>query len=76
MPKCDFNKVAMQLYWNHTSAWVLSCKFAAFFQNTFSQVELRVAASGELSSLTFLVTAKLSNYVKRLTQIYQASFLQ
>ena len=30
MPKCDFNKVA-----NHTSAWVFSCKFAAYFQNTF-----------------------------------------
>ena len=26
MPKCDFN----------TSAWVFSCKFAAYFQNTFS----------------------------------------
>ena len=34
MPKCDFNKVTVQLYWNHTSAWVLSCKFAAYFQNT------------------------------------------
>ena len=36
MPKCDFNKVAFQLYWNHTSAWVFSCKFIAYFQNTFS----------------------------------------
>ena len=35
MAKCDFNKVALQLYWNCTSAWVFSCKFAAFFQNTF-----------------------------------------
>ena len=26
---------AKQLYWNHTSAWVFSCKFAAYFQNTF-----------------------------------------
>ena len=34
MPKCDFNKVAKQLYWNSTSAWVFSCKFAAYFQNT------------------------------------------
>ena len=33
MPKCDFSKVA---YSNHTSAWVFSCKFAAYFQNTFS----------------------------------------
>ena len=29
------HKVALQLYWNHTSAWVFSCKFAAYFQNTF-----------------------------------------
>ena len=36
LPKCDFNKAALQLYWNHTSAWVLSFKFAVYFQNTFS----------------------------------------
>ena len=36
MPKCDFNNVAKQLYWNHTSVLVFSCKFAAYFQNTFS----------------------------------------
>ena len=24
------------LYWNHTSAWVFSCRFAVYFQNTFS----------------------------------------
>ena len=35
MPKCDFNKVAKQLYWNHTSAWVFSCKFAAYFWKPF-----------------------------------------
>ena len=33
MSKCDFNKVALQLYWNRTLAWVFSCKFAAYFQN-------------------------------------------
>ena len=32
MLKCDFNKVA----WNRTLTWVISCKFAAYFQNTFS----------------------------------------
>ena len=36
MPKCDFNNVAKQLYWNRTLAWVFSCKFAVYFQNTFS----------------------------------------
>ena len=36
IPMCDFNIVAKWLYWNHTSAWVFSCKFAVYFQNTFS----------------------------------------
>ena len=31
-----FNKVALQLYWNRTSTWVLSSKFVAYFLNTFS----------------------------------------
>ena len=31
MPKCN----AKQPYWNHTSAWVFSVKFATYFQNTF-----------------------------------------
>ena len=42
MSKCDFNKVQKQLYWNRTSA---SCKFAAYFQNTFSKEHLWSAAS-------------------------------
>ena len=29
-------EVWFQLYLNHTLAWVLSCKFVAYFQNTFS----------------------------------------
>ena len=35
MPKWDFNKVALQLHWNHTSAWVFSCNVTAYFQNPF-----------------------------------------
>ena len=31
---------ALQLYWNHTSVWVLHCKFAAYFQYTFLQEHL------------------------------------
>ena len=45
MPKCDFSKVAKQLYWNHTSAWAFSCKFAVYFQNTSSKEHLWMAAS-------------------------------
>ena len=45
MWKCDFNRVALQLYWNHTSVSVFSCKFAAYFQSTFSEEHLWRAAS-------------------------------
>ena len=34
MLKCDLNKVALRLHWNSTSAWLVSYKFAACFQNT------------------------------------------
>ena len=53
MPKCGFNKVAKQLYWNSTSAWGFSCKFAAYFQNTFSTEHLWMATSGKTSSSLF-----------------------
>ena len=36
IPNCGFNKVSKQHCWNHTSAWVFSCKFVAYFYNTFS----------------------------------------
>ena len=32
MLKCDFNKLALQFYWSHFSAWVFSYKFDAFFR--------------------------------------------
>ena len=40
MPKCDFNKVALQFFGNHTSTWVFSCKLVhifrtPLFQNTY-----------------------------------------
>ena len=49
MPKSDFNNVAKQLYWNHTSTWVFSCKFAAYFQNKFSYEHLLVSVSEHLN---------------------------
>ena len=44
MWKYDSNKVTKQICWSHTSAWMLSCKFAAYFPNTFSQEHLGMAA--------------------------------
>ena len=40
MSKCYFKK-------SHLVAWVFSCKFAAYFQNNFSQEQLWVTASGK-----------------------------
>ena len=51
MPKCDFNKVALQRYWNRTLALVFSCKCAAYFQNTFSQEHFWTAASGSIMTM-------------------------
>ena len=31
MPKCDFNKVAKQIFSNHTSAWEFFCKCVVHF---------------------------------------------
>ena len=30
---CSANRFSQQLYWNHTSTWVFSCKFAAYLLN-------------------------------------------
>ena len=38
-------KVTKQLFWNHTSAWVFSYKFATYFHNTFPLEHLWRAAS-------------------------------
>ena len=59
MLKCDLNKVALQLYRNHTLAQLFSCKFAAYFQNTFSQEHLQRAAPEKIhSSLLSIAEAK------------------
>ena len=52
MPKCDFNKVA-----KHTSAWVLSYKFAGFFLGTF----LKIAPDGCSEELILLLKFLLRN---------------
>ena len=40
MSKYDFNKVALQLYWNHKSACVFFWKFESYLQNTFLEEHL------------------------------------
>ena len=45
VPKCEYSNVALQLYWNHISVSLFSCKFAAYFQSTFSEEHLWRTAS-------------------------------
>ena len=41
IPKFDFNKVALQFFWNHTSAWMFCCKFDAhIFEHLFLRTPL------------------------------------
>ena len=35
MPKCDFNKVVLQLYWNRTLAWCSPVNFLHIFRTLF-----------------------------------------
>ena len=56
IPKCGFNKVAKQLYWNHALGWVFSCNLAAYFHNVFSQKHLwRTVSAMLLTSLKILL---------------------
>ena len=80
MPKCGFNKVALQLYWNHTLAWMFSSKFAAYFQNTFSQEHLWTTASIVRSSRTQMIfkigVFKISQYLWENTCINKVAGLK
>ena len=57
--------VALQLYWNHTSAWVFPCKFAAYFQNFF----LRTPLGGCFCSFKVTVRIFISDR-SRLSQMF------
>ena len=35
MQQFGFNKIGLQRYYSHISAWVFSCMSAAYLQNTF-----------------------------------------
>ena len=63
MPKCYFNKFALQLYWNRTLAWVFPCKFAVCFQNTFSWEHHWTTASN-LSKRKILMNAFFDSQFK------------
>ena len=58
MLKGYFNRLDLQLYWNCASAWVFSCKFAAYFQNTYLWKHLQWAASCNMTILLYFANLK------------------
>ena len=80
-PQVFIGKVVLQLNWNRTSAWVSSCKFAAYFQNTFSREHLWVAASLTCFGKTilnnsefFLVTLIFRNFLRQWWKFYSLQY--
>ena len=56
MPKCGFSENALQLYWNHTSAWIFSFTLlhifgTLFLKNTFGGLLLKNVVSFCSSSI-------------------------
>ena len=76
MSKCDFNKVALQLYWNHTSAWVFSCKFVAYFQNTFTSEDITAMVGISAITQLFWMTNSLVKMFSLVLQILIISSFQ
>ena len=72
MPKCDFNKAAKQLYCNHTSSWVFSCKFAIYFQNTVL-LEHPWRAASDHKDHTMIMNFVLVSFLLRLKK-YHVNF--
>ena len=75
MPKGDFQKVVLQIYWNHTSAWMFSCNLLHIFRtplykNTFwgkllslQKVCFKTSNSfyrGRISLPSILITEKIN----------------
>ena len=62
MPKCDFNRFALQLYWNHTSAWVSSYNLLHIFRTSFPKITfgglILILAPADLERLMINITEK------------------
>ena len=65
--------IQLRLYYNDSSVWLVSCKFAAYFQNTFLLQHPWMAASGVQYKLVILKTfmlMRISHLLKFLLTIF------
>ena len=68
-------KYEKQIYWNHSSARVLSCNFAAYFQSTFLKEQFRRAASKAIISSYSAIAPKLALEMPHLCNAVVAAIL-
>ena len=59
MSKCDFNKFDLQIYWNRSLAWVLSCKLVAYFSEPLFSEHFWGTASAMYTDMVHMESAKL-----------------
>ena len=57
---CDFNKVALELYWNNTSAWVSPVNLLHIFRTPFEQNTYR----GLLLNLAYMLLLVLQCFIE------------
>ena len=83
MSKCDFNKVTLQHYWNHTSAWVFSVNLLHMFGKPFSKTTyiglllktqilswaILTVIMTEFVSLPYVLSAHLTNKVRNISNV-------
>ena len=68
-----------EVRFNHTSAWVFSCKVAAHFQNIFSQEHLRTAASvraTQMSTNKTFAKVMTNNFHENYSTLNYAEYLR
>ena len=76
--KCDFNKITLQFYWNHTSAWVFTCIFqisCIFSEHLFLRAAMEGCFCFFLAELTFTTTSFFKKNVERTVHIEKNCYL-
>ena len=76
MLKCDFNKFPKQLYWNHTSQWVFSCKVLFITSEVLLLKKLKFLRLGSECISGFENTSlKITNARIKIKTFFQSSIL-
>ena len=74
-PKCDFNKIALQLCWSHTSAWVFPVNLLHIFRTAYGGLLLtetsQLICTVNILSTSMLVGLYYSGLYWEFSALYQ-----